>query len=74
MTDYHKEKLRQLDLWVAGISVHDSIYNECCPDLSCCFPGLGPMKNYVAIDRGAFRIQYMQVQKLEPLPIERITE
>ena len=26
----------QLDLWVAGQSVHRDETNECCPDFSCC--------------------------------------
>lgn len=26
----------QLDLWVAGTSVHDTDSDQCCPDFSCC--------------------------------------
>lgn len=62
MTDYHKEKLRQLDLWVAGLSVHDSIYDECCPDLSCCLVGQSKMRN-----KKAYRDQYLKEQGITPL-------
>ena len=27
---------QQLDLWVAGNSVHNADRDECCPDFSCC--------------------------------------
>jgi hypothetical protein len=30
----------QVRRWVAGESVHNSTTNECCPDFSCCRPGL----------------------------------
>ena len=30
----------QLDLWVAGTSVHNPDRGECCPDFSCCEVGL----------------------------------
>lgn len=30
----------QLDRWVAGESVHNEEWNECCPDFSCCRPEL----------------------------------
>jgi hypothetical protein len=32
--------VRQLLLWVNGISRHNNITNECCPDFSCCSPEL----------------------------------
>lgn len=28
----------QLDLWLAGQSVHNDERDECCPDFSCCSP------------------------------------
>lgn len=30
----------QLELWVAGKSVHNPTRDECCPDFSCCQPEL----------------------------------
>jgi hypothetical protein len=30
----------QLRLWVEGTSVHNDEAGECCPDFSCCQPGL----------------------------------
>ena len=32
--------LRQMERWVGGDSVHNSERDECCPDFSCCHPGL----------------------------------
>jgi len=26
----------QLDYWVKGVSVHNEVDDECCPDFSCC--------------------------------------
>lgn len=31
---------KQLELWVAGESVHNDARDECCPDFSCCKPDL----------------------------------
>ena len=28
--------LKQLNLWVSGISTHSEKNGECCPDMSCC--------------------------------------
>ncbi len=28
--------IKQLDLWVRGISTHSEKTGECCPDMSCC--------------------------------------
>lgn len=45
----------QLDMWVNGQSVHNPTTNECCPDFSCCVPGLAePMekrREYVAMHK-----------------------
>jgi len=30
----------QLELWLAGNSVHNKVRDECCPDFSCCNPEL----------------------------------
>jgi hypothetical protein len=30
----------QLELWLAGNSVHNPDTDECCPDFSCCVPEL----------------------------------
>ncbi len=39
----------QLDLWVAGESVHGNDLGECCPDFSCCQPELkAPKKARIA--------------------------
>lgn len=39
--DNYKERSKyQLDEWVRGNSIHNDIDNECCPDFSCCQPGL----------------------------------
>jgi hypothetical protein len=38
-----KESLElQLDLWVKGESVHNTVRDECCPDFSCCGSALAP--------------------------------
>ena len=34
----------QLDMWVAGKSVHNATRGECCPDFSCCNPKLKASK------------------------------
>lgn len=46
----------QLDLWVAGSSVHNKERDECCPDFSCCKPKL--------LRRLAERIAYCDASKL----------
>lgn len=37
-TEARSSRLRQLSNWVNGDSVHDSKFDECCPDFSCCEP------------------------------------
>lgn len=27
-------------LWANGLPQHNSVDDECCPDFSCCFPGM----------------------------------
>jgi hypothetical protein len=34
------ELLRQVRLWREGISIHNQINGECCPDFSCCYPDM----------------------------------
>jgi len=36
----HMTPEKQLELWVAGESVHNDATGECCPDFSCCKPDL----------------------------------
>ncbi len=33
---YRQRCLKQLQNWVDGKSIHNSIDDECCPDFSCC--------------------------------------
>ena len=45
----------QLDLWVEGKPIHNLYLGECCPDFSCCCPGLlAPQET-----REAFRKAYL---------------
>jgi len=37
---YHHRTLRQLIAWANGVSQHNAIDDECCPDMSCCHPVL----------------------------------
>lgn len=39
-TTYEQRVLHQHKLWVKGHSIHNEVDDECCPDFSCCFPGL----------------------------------
>lgn len=39
-TEYNKRFLAQGLKWVNGISEHNHVDGECCPDFSCCFPDL----------------------------------
>lgn len=34
------DKMKQLEEWVKGNSIHDTEIDECCPDFSCCCPDL----------------------------------
>ena len=36
--EYLKTAEDQLDTWVAGDPQHNHIFDECCPDFSCCQP------------------------------------
>lgn len=36
MTPYHQRVYKQGVDWIAGISRHNDIDGECCPDFSCC--------------------------------------
>lgn len=40
MDDYYARVEKQLENWVVGISTHNIIDDECCPDFSCCKPEL----------------------------------
>lgn len=40
MTTYNQRCIEQGLKWVAGESIHNHIDDECCPDFSCCQPGL----------------------------------
>ena len=40
MTPYQERVLTQIENWVNGISRHNYIDDECCPDFSCCEPDL----------------------------------
>jgi hypothetical protein len=35
---YRTRRLQQSLAWVNGVSQHDPVDNECCPDFSCCHP------------------------------------
>lgn len=35
---YHLRTQRQMLLWANGISRHNAVDDECCPDMSCCHP------------------------------------
>lgn len=37
---YHARALEQAEQWVNGLSRHNMIDDECCPDFSCCEPSL----------------------------------
>lgn len=37
---YSDRVIRQTIKWTNGISEHNHIDNECCPDFSCCIPKL----------------------------------
>ena len=37
---YRDRNKRQLYLWLSGISEHNQVDDECCPDFSCCVPSL----------------------------------
>lgn len=37
---YRKSVTRQLDSWLLGQPVHNTEFDECCPDFSCCQPSL----------------------------------
>jgi hypothetical protein len=39
-TPYQYRCIVQLERWVNGKSKHNKIDGECCPDFSCCMPGL----------------------------------
>lgn len=39
LTDRESSEI-QLRLWVDGVSIYNRIRDECCPDFSCCNPGL----------------------------------
>lgn len=38
MSPYQSRVIRQTMLWVNGISEHNRVEDECCPDFSCCHP------------------------------------
>ncbi len=45
---------QQLELWVAGKSVHNDERGECCPDFSCCSPELlAPKETREAFQRAS---------------------
>lgn len=35
---YKERTLEVSSLWVRGVSVHNDVDDECCPDFSCCYP------------------------------------
>lgn len=37
---YKERVYNQLDEWVKGNPIHNSVDDECCPDFSCCKPNL----------------------------------
>ena len=37
---YRQRAIRQGWDWVSGISKHNEVDDECCPDFSCCYPNL----------------------------------
>jgi len=40
MDEYEKRLLKQTEDWMNGKCIHNYIDKECCPDFSCCHPGL----------------------------------
>ena len=40
MSNYEQRKQHQLATWLAGNPWHNPVEDECCPDFSCCSPGL----------------------------------
>lgn len=45
--DTYKQRIDyQLSEWVKGISIHNDIEDECCPDFSCCRPDLKSPEEY----------------------------
>lgn len=40
MSEYQKRAMAQGVKWVQGVSEHNRIDDECCPDFSCCYPAL----------------------------------
>ena len=38
--NYRERVYNQLEEWVSGNPIHNSIEDECCPDFSCCNPKL----------------------------------
>jgi hypothetical protein len=51
MTPYQRRALTQGRLWIKGMSYHNSIDDECCPDFSCCYPEMGIMDKKERIKR-----------------------
>ena len=46
--------IEQLNLWVAGESVHNDEREECCPDFSCCNKEVNTPKEVKEIFRNAY--------------------
>lgn len=40
MSPYQRRNLEQLEAWVSGTPRHNHTDGGCCPDFSCCSPGL----------------------------------
>lgn len=40
LSPYQQRARRQGWNWVSGISKHNEVDDECCPDFSCCYPNL----------------------------------
>ena len=36
--EYKDSLMRQTNLWIQGIPIHNTFSDECCPDFSCCRP------------------------------------
>lgn len=58
LTPYQLSALQQNELWLNGVSVHNPLTDECCPDFSCCFnPSNGIITSY---EKRLKRVNYLR--------------
>lgn len=46
MSPYQERVIAQLRRWVEGVSKHNDIDDECCPDFSCCHSNMFTKDRY----------------------------